>query len=228
LSYEKNRWISARRNFLFSVTALSVVFRAKFTQYLIKAYLKGDLIFPGKISMLAEEKEFLLFMKGIKKKDWVVYCKKPFAGPQQVLDYIGRYTHRVAISNQRIVNIENGNVTFTYRDRRNNNTLKTMTLQAKEFIRRFLLHVLPDGFVRIRHFGFLANRYKKENIQKCREIIGCSEQVPETREKNYQERMLELTGIDLTQCPCCKTGSMIVIEEIPAQWKCKPQYMDSS
>ena len=228
LSYEKNRWISARRNFLFSVTALSVVFRAKFTQYLIKAYLKGDLIFPGKISMLAEEKEFLLFMKGIKKKDWVVYCKKPFAGPQQVLDYIGRYTHRVAISNQRIVNIENGNVTFTYRDRRNNNTLKTMRLKAEEFIRRFLLHVLPGGFVRIRHFGFLANRYKKENIQKCREIIGCSEQVPETREKNYQERMLELTGIDLTQCPCCKTGSMIVIEEIPAQWKCKPQYMDSS
>ena len=228
LSYEKNRWISARRNFLFSVTALSVVFRTNFTEYLIKAYLKGDLIFPGKISMLAEEKEFLLFMKGIKKKDWVVYCKKPFAGPQQVLDYIGRYTHRVAISNQRIVNIENGNVTFTYRDRRNNNTLKTMTLQAKEFIRRFLLHVLPDGFVRIRHFGFLANRYKKENIQHCREIIGYSEQIPETTEKNYQQRVLELTGIDLTLCPCCKTGSMIVVDEIQAQWKTNPKYLDSS
>ncbi len=184
LSFEKSRWISARRNFLFSVTALSVVFKAKFTQYLIKAYLKGDLIFPGKISLLGCEKEFLLFVNGVKQKDWVVYCKKPFASPQQVLDYIGRYTHRVAISNQRIVNIENGNVTFTYRDRRKNNTLKTMTLQAKEFIRRFLLHVLPDGFVRIRHFGFLANRYKKENIQKCREIIGCSEQIPETTEKN--------------------------------------------
>jgi hypothetical protein len=216
LSYEKSRWISARGNFLFSVKALSRVFRGKFTQHLIKAFLKEKLIFPGNISMLADEKEFLLFVKGLQQKNWVVYCKKPFAGPQQVLEYIGRYTHRVALSNQRIVNIENGNVTFTYRDRRNNNTLKTMTLQAKEFIRRFLLHVLPDGFVRIRHFGFLANRYKKDNIQHCREIIGYSEQLPETTEKPYQERMLELTGIDITLCPCCKKGSMVVVEEIPA------------
>jgi hypothetical protein len=178
--------------------------------------------------MLGHEKEFLLFMKRVKQKDWVVYCKKPFAGPQQVLDYIGRYTHRVAISNQRIVNLENGNVTFTYRDRRNHNTLKTMTLQAKEFIRRFLLHVLPGGFVRIRHFGFLANRCKKENIQQCREIIGYSEPLPETTEKNYQQRMLELTGIDITLCPCCKKGSMIVIAEIPEQCKSIPQYMDTS
>ncbi len=228
LSFEKNRWIAARGNFLFSVKALSKVFRAKFTQYLIKAFLKGDLIFPGKISMLADEQEFLLFVQRIRRKTWIVYCKKPFAGPQQVLDYIGRYTHRVAISNHRIVNIEHGNVTFTYRDRRNSNTLKTMTLQASEFIRRFLLHVLPDGFVRIRHFGFLTNRYKKENIQHCREIIGYSQQIPETTEKNYQQRMLELTGIDITLCPCCKKGSMIVVEKIPEQWKCIPQYMDSS
>jgi len=228
LSLDKNRRISARGNFLFSVKALSVVFRAKFTEYLINAFLKGDLTFSGKISMLADEKEFLLLIKGVKQKDWVVYCKKPFAGPQQVLDYIGRYTHRVAISNPRIVNVENDKVTFTYRDRRKNNTLKTMTLHAKEFIRRFLLHVLPDNFVRIRHFGFLANRYKKENIQRCREIIGVVQQVPETTEKNYQERMLELTGIDLTLCPCCKTGAMIVVDEIPALSKCKPQYMDTS
>jgi hypothetical protein len=228
LSFDKNRWISARRNFLFSVTALSIVFRAKFTQHLIKTFLKGDLIFPGNISTLGSEKEFLLFMKGVKQKDWVVYCKKPFASPQQVLDYIGRYTHRVAISNYRIINVENGNVTFTYRDRRHNNTRKTMTLQAQEFIRRFLLHVLPDGFVRIRHFGFLANRYKKENIQHCREIIGYSEQTPEPTEKNYKERVLELTGIDITLCPCCNNGSMAVVEDIPAQWKAKPQYMDTS
>jgi len=228
LSSDKRRWISARGNFLFSVRALSIVFRAKFTQYLIKAFLKGDLTFPGKISMLADEKEFLLFIDGIKKKDWIVYCKKPFAGPQQVLDYIGRYTHRVAISNPRILNVEHGNVTFTYRDRRNNNTLKTMTLNAKEFIRRFLLHVLPDGFVRIRHFGFLSNRYKKENIQQCREIIEYSEQLPEPSEKNTKEHLLELTGIDITLCPGCKTGSMIVVQEIPAQWKGAPQYVDTS
>jgi predicted Zn-ribbon and HTH transcriptional regulator len=228
LSFDKSRWIAAQRSFLFSVKALSVVFRAKFTGQLIKAFLKGDLIFPGNISMLADEKEFLRFIKGVKQKDWIVYCKKPFAGPQQVLDYIGRYTHRVAISNHRIVNVENDNVTFAYRNRRNNNTLETMTLKAKEFIRRFLLHVLPDGFVRIRHFGFLANRYKKENIQHCRDIMGYSEQLQETSEKPYQERMIELTGIDITLCPCCKKGSMVIIEEVSAQWKGKPQYMDTS
>jgi hypothetical protein len=145
-----------------------------------------------------------------------------------VLQYIGRYTHRVAISNQRIVNIDSGNVTYSYRDRRDNNTLKTMTLPAKEFIRRFLLHVLPDGFVRIRHFGFLANRYKKENIQLCRDLIGMPLQIPETTDKNTQELMLEVTGIDITLCPCCKTGSMVVVEEILALWKGKPQYKDSS
>ena len=228
LSFDKSRWIASRDNFLFSVKALSIVFRAKFTQYLIKAFLKGNLIFPGNICTLADEKEFLLFVKGVRQKNWVVYCKKPFAGPQQVLEYIGRYTHRVAISNHRIINVENGNVTFTYRDRRKNNTLKTMTLKSAEFIRRFLLHVLPDSFVRIRHFGFLANRYKKENLQHCRTIIGYSEEIPETTENNYQQHMLELTGIDITLCPCCKKGSMVVVEEIPSQWKDKPQYMDSS
>ncbi len=228
LSYDKSRWISATTNFLFSVKTLSIVFRAKFTEHLIRAFSKDNLIFPGTISMLGNEKDFLLFVSKLKKKDWVVYCKKPFAGPQQVLDYIGRYTHRIAISNPRIVNIENGNVTFTYRDRRNNNTLKTMMLKAQEFIRRFLLHVLPDGFVRIRHFGFLANRYKKQNIQRCRELIGIPQQIPETTEKNTQQRMLELTGIDITLCPCCKKGSMVIVEELPVQWRGKPQYMDTS
>ena len=228
LSFDKSRWIATKDNFLFSVKALSIVFRAKFTQHLIKAFHHGDLIFPGNISMLADEKAFLLLVKRVKQKNWIVYCKKPFAGPQQVLDYIGRYTHRVAISNHRMVSIESGMVTFTYRDRKNSNTLKTMTLKVNEFIRRFLLHVLPDGFMRIRHFGFLANRYKKENIQKCREILGWAEQTPVTCEKDYQEHLLELTGIDITLCPCCKNGSMIVVQEIPVQWNGKPQYMDTS
>jgi hypothetical protein len=228
LSFDKSRWIAARENFLFSVKALSIVFRAKFTEYLIKAFSKGDLVFLGKTSLLANENGFLHFIETLKQKEWIVYCKKPFAGPQQVLDYIGRYTHRIAISNQRIVNVENGRVAFTCRDRRNNNTLKTMTLKAKEFIRRFLLHVLPAGFVRIRHFGFLANRYKKENIKRCREIIGVAQEIPKTTEKSTAELMLELTGIDITLCPSCKTGSMIVVDEIPAQWKGTPQYMDTS
>lgn len=177
---------------------------------------------------LANEKEFSTFIKTLKDKNWVVYCKKPFAGPEQVLDYIGRYTHRVAISNNRIINVENGNVAFAYRDRRNNDTLKTMTLKAEEFIRRFLLHVLPDGFMRIRHFGFLANRYKKENIKQCRELLNVAEQIPATAEKTTQEVMLELTGIDIELCPCCKKGHMRIVDEIPALWKADPKYLDSS
>lgn len=228
LSFDKNKWIPARENFLFSVRALSVVFRAKFTDYLKKAFSNDDLIFPGKTLPLADEKEFSKLIKTLKQKNWVVYCKKPFAGPEQVLDYIGRYTHRVAISNNRIINVANDNVTFAYRDRKNNDTLRTMTLKSEKFIGRFLLHVLPDGFVRIRHFGFLANRYKKENIKRCRELLSVTEQIPEPVKKNTQELMVELTGVDISLCPCCKKGSMIIVDEIPALWKANPKYLDSS
>lgn len=228
LSFDKNKWFSARENFLFSVKALSMVFRAKFTDYLQKAFSKGDFIFPGKTLLLADEKEFLKLIETLKHKNWIVYCKKPFAGPEQVLDYIGRYTHRVAISNNRIINVKNDNVTFAYRDRKNNDTLKTMTLKAEKFIGRFLLHVLPDGFMRIRHFGFLANRYKKENIKRCRELLSITEQIPEPVKKNTQELMVELTGVDISLCPCCKKGSMIIVDEIPARWKANPKYLDSS
>jgi len=170
----------------------------------------------------------------MKQKEWVVYCKKPFAGPEKVLDYIGRYTHRVALSNNRIVNVEDGKVTFTYRDRKNADVKKTMTLTAEKFIRRFLLHVLPQGFVRIRHFGFLSNRYKKKNIQKCRELIDNlpagrrgPQQSLDRPEKTTQELMLDLTGIDISICPCCKKGTLRMIREIVPLWKLKP-YMDSS
>jgi len=132
----------------------------------------------GKISLLrslgkgsgffsAVDEEFSGLIQTLRAKNWVVFSKKPFAGPQEVLDYIGRYTHRVAISNNRIVNVDDGKVTFTYRDRKNDNTLRIKTLVAEEFIRRFLLHVLPEGFMKIRHFGFLSNRRKKDNIQRC-------------------------------------------------------------
>lgn len=228
LSSDKDKWVPARENFLFSVKALSMVFRSKFTDYLKKAFSKGDLIFPEKTLPLAGEKEFSKFIKTLKQKNWVVYCKKPFAGPEQVLDYIGRYTHRVAISNNRIINVRNDNVSFAYRDRKNNDTLKTMTLKAEEFIRRFLLHVLPDGFMRIRHFGFLANRYKKDNITRCRELLSVTEQIPDPVKKNTKELMFELTGIDISLCPCCKKGSMIIVDEIPALWKANPKYLDSS
>lgn len=215
LSGDKTRWIQTKNNYLFNVEALSMVFRGKFIEYLKKAYSKGELEFPGNSAKYAADKEFSRLIKALRSKDWVVFSKKPFAGPQEVLDYIGRYTHRIAISNNRVVDVQDGKVTFAYRDRKDNDTLKLMTLEAGEFIRRFLLHVLPDGFMKIRHFGFLSNRYKKEKVQICRELIGDNSPLPERVKKTAGELMLELTGIDITRCPCCREGHMAIIMEMP-------------
>ncbi len=226
LSPDHTQWVPARENFLFSIKALSRTFRGKFLDFLKRAFENGKLIFPGKTADLGTEKGFTRLLRKLRGKDWVVYSKKPFASPEQVLDYLGRYTHRVAISNHRIKNIEQGRVTFTYRDRSEGEALKEMTLKAEEFIRRFLLHVLPNGFVRIRHFGFLANRCKKQNLKRCRKILNVPEKQPGTIEKTWQELMLELTGMDITQCPCCKQGKMQVVGEIhPIH---EPSYLDSS
>jgi hypothetical protein len=203
LSFDHGRWISARKNFLFPVTALSLVFRGKFLDLLKQAFDQGKI--PP-----ANEK-----IKELRKKNWVVYAKKPFGSPQTVLDYLGRYTHRVALSNNRILALENGQVTFSYRDRRDKDRLKSMTLDAHEFIRRFLLHVLPDGFMRIRHFGFLANRAKKHALPQCRKLLGFNPALPEHPERSAQNLLLELTGIDLSRCPSCQKGTMIVVGELP-------------
>ena len=166
---------------------------------------------------------------------WVVYSKTPFGGPEQVLDYLGRYTHRVAISNHRITNVQDGSVSFTYRDRRDNDKVKLMTLHAHEFIRRFLLHVLPSDFVRIRHFGFLANRSKATKLPIIRQLLGLSPHVPRPEKTTPQELILLLTGIDLTLCPSCRTGTMTVIRKIPKyptmllnNLPDQPQILDSS
>ena len=215
LSLDDSQWIAGRENFLFRVELLSGVFQGKFIHYLEKAFEKGKLIFPGKTQPLGTSKGFRDLKNQLWAKNWVVYSKPPFAGPEQVLDYLGRYTHRVAISNHRIVDVKNGKVTFQYRNRKDNNTLKLMTLEADEFIRRFLLHIVPDGFMRIRHFGFLANRWKKQNLSRCRELLGLSPQLPEPSKKSNQELMLELTGIDVNKCPCCKKVTMRIISELP-------------
>jgi Putative transposase len=150
-----------------------------------------------------------------RKKNWIVYAKKPFGSPRTVLDYLGRYTHRVALSNERILSVQNGQVTFTYRDRKDKDRLKSMTLDAQEFIHRFLLHVLPDGFMRIRHFGFLANRAKKHALPQCRKLLGLCSALPKLAKKSAQDLLLELTGIDLSRCPRCQKGTLIVIGELP-------------
>lgn len=215
LSLDEGHWIAGRDNFLFRVELLSGVFKGKFITYLQKAFEKAELMFPGKTEPLGTPDGFKDLKNRLWAQNWVVYSKPPFAGPEKVLDYLGRYTHRVAISNHRIVEVENGGVTFHYRDRKHNDTVKLMTLEADEFIRRFLLHVLPNGFMRIRHFGFLANRRKGKDLSRCRQLLGLSPQVPEPSKKTNQELMLELTGIAINRCPCCGKGTMRIITELP-------------
>jgi hypothetical protein len=204
LSDDHSRWIEARPNFLFPVKALSRVFRAKFLDRLQQACAKGKL--P------AANHE----IKASRQKSWVVYAKKPFSSPHTVLDYLGRYTHRVALSNDRILQVENGKVTLSYRDRKDGDRKKTTNLEAHEFIRRFLLHVLPDGFMRIRHFGFLANRSKKQALAQCRKILKIDATLPQIPNRSAKELLLNLTGVDLSRCPCCNKGTMIVVGELPA------------
>jgi hypothetical protein len=204
LSLDHRRWISARKNFLFPVKALSRVFRGKFLALLQQACEKG------KIPATNNE------IKASRQKSWVVYAKKPFGSAQTVLDYLGRYTHRVALSNDRIVQVQDGEVTLSYRDRKDSDRKKTITLEAQEFIRRFLLHVLPDGFVRIRHFGFLANRSKKQALAQCRKLLDLDPALPPSPILSAKNLLLKITGIDLTRCPCCHEGTMIVVGDLPA------------
>jgi Putative transposase/Transposase zinc-binding domain len=216
LSFDRSHWNPARKGFLFPVRALSLVFRGKFLDLLQRAFTKDHLRFVGRCAALAQPAAFHEFARSLAVKKWVVYAKRPFSVPDKVLDYLGRYTHRVAISNNRILSLDQGRVTFSYRDRRNANRLRSMTLESDEFIRRFLLHVLPDGFMRVRHFGFLANRSKKQNLAQCRELLGIEPPPNRTPKKSAREVMLDVTGVDLALCPMCRVGTLIVIGKLPA------------
>lgn len=215
LSLDKKRWKPARSSFLFRVKSLAKEFRKRYLLLVKKAWHKDELIFPGNISCYASRKEFDSLIQTMLNLTWIVYAKKPFAGPEQVLDYLGRYTHRIAISNNRIKSIDNGEVVFTYRDRANNNELKEMVLSAREFIRRFLLHVLPDGFMKIRYFGFLSNKNKKEAIPLIRKLIGWDKDLSAQRKETVTEMVLRLTGEDLTCCPQCMKGTMELVGTMP-------------
>jgi len=213
ISPDGTRWISCRPNFFLPVSVLARLFRRLFLDYLQQAFNAGDLQFFSSQEPLRTRSTFLRHLAPIQKKDWVVYAKRPFAGPEEVLKYVARYTHRIAIANNRLLNINDGKVQFRWRDYRDGNRHKTMTLGADEFIRRFLLHVLPDGFQRIRYFGFLANRYRAERLALCRQLM----QMPPptaTHEANmdYRDRYEALTGISLRTCPLCRRGTMVVIE----------------
>jgi len=219
LSYDQIRWTPARKNFLFPVKALSIVFQGKFLDLLKSAFLRNRLLFVGRTASLADPVAFQALFDALRKKRWIAYAKKPFGSPVHVLDYLGRYTHRVALSNDRILSAHNGKVTFSYRDRKNANQKKTMTLDAHEFIRRFLLHVIPKGFVRVRHFGFLANR-SKSLLAKCRQLLDLDPTVPKLPSKSVHELMLQLTGIDITRCPLCHKGTLVFLAglAVPEPW----------
>jgi len=215
LSLDKKRWKPARSSFLFRVKSLAKEFRKRYLLLFKKAWHKGELIFPGNTSCYALRKEFDSLIQTMLNLTWIVYAKKPFAGPEQVLEYLGRYTHRIAISNNRIKSIDNNQVVFTYRDRANKDELKEMVLSAGEFIRRFLLHVLPDGFMKIRYFGFLSNKNKKEAIPLIRKLIGWDTDMPAQRKETVTEMVLRLTGEDLTCCPQCMKGTMELVRSMP-------------
>jgi hypothetical protein len=192
------------------VRVLSRLFRRLFLELLQQAFDDGQLHFFTALQQLQVPSAFAAYLAPLRQAEWVVYAKAPFAGPQQVLDYVGRYTHRVAISNHRLLDIENGQVQFRYKDYRQDGQQKTMPLSADEFIRRFLLHVLPDGFHRIRYYGFLGNRYRQEKLERCRQLLGMA--VPATEPpKDYRDQYEELTGISLGLCPVCRHGQTIRI-----------------
>jgi hypothetical protein len=201
LSHDGQRWISPRnKTFFLPVKPLGRLFRRKFLAYLREAFLRGNLSFCGSIRQMAHPVRFEDWVESLKQKDWVAHIKPPFGGPEQVLRYLARYTHRVAISNGRLLGLDQGRVRFRWRDSKDHNQMKEMSLDAIEFIRRFLLHVLPCGFVKIRHFGFLSNRNRRAMVQRCRELLP-----PWTPSANGFEQYEAI-------CPVCKIGHLHVIK----------------
>jgi hypothetical protein len=210
LSFDAKSWIPSNPKFLFPVKALSPVFRGKFLDFLKRAMDKGTIAFP-------DAQAFETLIASLYKIDWVVYAKPAFAGPRAVLDYFARYTHRLAISNHRILSVSEGQVSFSYRDRKDGNQKKIITLPADEFMRRFLLHALPASFKRIRYFGLLASRSKQKNLALCRQLLGAPAPDIEPQEKSTQDSLRDLTSADLGACPSCHHGRMHVTSEIPSQ-----------
>jgi hypothetical protein len=212
LAGDGGRWLPARRNYLFPVRALSRAFRDHFLAGLQQHFRQGQLLFPGRLAALAEPAAFAAFVGPLAAKDWVVFSQRPFAGPEKVLAYLSRYTHRVAISNHRLRSVEDGRVTFDYRDRRDGNRVKQLTVAAVEFLRRFLLHVLPLAFCRIRHYGFLSNRIKEDCLARCRELLGPAAAAEVARAPVV---LLErLPGVDVSRCPHCGEGTMVLVERL--------------
>jgi hypothetical protein len=210
LSLDHTRWIRSRPRFFLPIQVLRRVFRGKFVAALKSAFQHGQLHLSGDLALLAQPKIFASWLRPLFRKDWIVYSKPPFGGPEYVLQYLGRYTHRVAISNHRLVALADGQVTFRWRDSAHNNEQKLMTVSLDEFLRRFLLHLLPKGFVRIRHFGFLANRRRATLLPLCYRLLDA-----EQPSQSKPTAALAKQSNPLWLCPQCG-GPMVVIERLTA------------
>jgi hypothetical protein len=218
LAPDGTRWIACRPGFFLPVRVLSRLFRRLFLTHLEAAFEAGTLQFSGSLEPLRDRRAFLGSLASTRRVEWVVYAKRPFGGPQQVLDYVGRYTHPVAIANARLCALDDDQVTFRYKDYRDPaRPEKTMSLAATEFIRRFLLHVLPLRFHRIRYYGLLGNRHRVEKLARCRQCLGTppATSVPDTAAPiDYRDRYEALTGHSLRVCPRCHQGRMRIVEDV--------------
>ena len=218
LSVDGKKWISCRPNFFLPLKVLSRVFRGKFLEYFEKSF--PEFSFPTWLAQYQSPKEFKSLLVATAKKDFIVYAKAPFAGPKQVIKYLGQYTHRIAISNHRIKNVTpDGQVTFKYRDSKNDNQPGHLTLPVLEFMKRFLGHVLPDGYCRIRHYGFLSSRAKTASLTLCRKLLN-AKIIETTKDESWQSLMQRLTGQDVTRCSHCKCGTLIRVTILPEKkWR---------
>ena len=216
-SADGERWISCRPGFFLPVRVLSRLFRRLFLAKLQEDFDTEHLHFFNALEAFSAPDAFAKYLAPARIAEWVVYAKPPFGGPQQVLEYLGRYTHRVAISNNRLIGFADGKVSFHWKDYRRESRKKVMYLGAREFIRRFLLHVLPNGFQRIRHYGFLANRYRAVKLARCRQLLAAPEPAVKHLDapSDYRDRYEQLTGKSLSDCPKCGCGHMVCIETFP-------------
>jgi hypothetical protein len=217
LSADHQRWIASRRQFLLPVKVLSRLFRRLLLDTLEKAYAQGQLHFFGDLQPLRDPQAFARYLAPLRKRKWVVYAKAPLGGPQQVLEYLGRYTHRVAISNRRLLALEGGQVSFEWKDYRDGQQQKVMTVSAQEFIRRFLQHTLPPGFQRIRYYGFLANCQRAKKLDLCRRLLAtaCSDLLPQPA--GCRGFLAALTASNFRLCPRCGIGTLTSIQIL---WPC--------
>ena len=221
LSPDGTAWVPGREDFFLPVRVLSRVFRGKFIALLKQTIARGELTYHGQLTPLADPAMMEALLDQAVKHDWVVYAKRPFGGPEAVLKYLARYTHRVAISNRRLLRFENGEVTFSWKDYAHGNQQSTMALDAVEFLRRFLLHVLPSSFVKIRYYGFMANRYRWKNLERCRELLG-QPRVADTEDQpppivpttNATEATEDSSRV---RCPRCGEGIMRIIGQLAPQ-----------